>query len=241
MTANLPTATWVEENGEIGTSDPSWTQVRLDSYKLVAATRISEELLEDNAYDLGNVLIDQLGRSLARGEESAFLVGDGNNKPTGIFNATAGGEIGVTAASSTAITADEILDLLYSLRRSYRSNAVFIMNDSTLAAIRKLKDTTGQYLWQPALIAGEPDRLLGFPVFTSQYVPTMAAGQPVVGFGDVNYYNIADRGSRSFAILNELYAMNGQVGYKATERVDGKLILPEAFKILKMKGTAAQG
>ena len=241
ITASLPNASWVEENAEISTSDPSWTQARLDSYKLVAATRISEELLEDNAYDLGNVLIDQLGRSLARGEESAFLVGDGNNKPTGIFNAAGGGQIGVTAASEDSITADEVLDLIYSLARPYRTNAVFLTNDSTLAMLRKLKDGNGQYIWQPSLTAGEPDRLLGYSIYTSPFIPSIGAGQPVAAIANLDYYYVADRGVRSFAVLNELYAMNGQVGYKATERVDGKLILPEAVKLLKMGGTAAQG
>lgn len=238
VTASLPTASWVEENAEITTSDPSWSQARLDSFKLVAATRISEELLQDNAYDLGSVLIDQLGRSLARGEEEGFLVGNGDNKPYGILHPTYGGEIGVTAASPTALTVDEVIDLVYKLKRPYRANAAFIMADSTLAAIRKLKQGTGDYLWQPALTAGEPDRLLGYPVYTSPYVPAIAAGQPVVGFGDFSFVNIADRGTRSFATLTELYAMSGQVAFKATERVDSRLILPEAVQILKMKGTA---
>jgi HK97 family phage major capsid protein len=113
------------------------------------------------------------------------------------------------------------------------------MADSTLASLRKLKDGTGQYIWSPGLAAGEPDRLLGYPVYTSAYVPAVAAGQPVIAFGDISYYNIGDRGTRSFAALHELYAGVGQVAFVAKERVDGKLILPEAVQILKMKGTAA--
>ena len=240
VTASLPTASWVEENGEIPTSDPSWTQVRLDSYKLVAATRVSEELLQDNAFNLESVLIDQFARALARGEEEAFITGDGNSKPTGILDPVHGGEIGITAAGDTILTADEIIDLVYSLRRPYRPNAAFLCADSTLAAIRKLKTDNG-YLWQPALTAGEPDRLLGYPVYTSQFVPAIAAGQPVLAYGDYSFVNIADRGARSFATLTELYAMNGQVGFKATERVDSRLVLPEAVQILKMAGTAANG
>ena len=240
VSAALPTSAWVEEGGEIPTSDPAYTQVRLDSYKQCAAVRVSEELLQDNAYNLESVLIDQFARCLARGEEEAFLMGTGTNRPTGIFNATGGGQIGVTAAGATAITADEIIELVYKLKRPYRVNAAFICADSTLAAIRKLKTENG-YLWQPALTAGEPDRLLGFPVFTSQFVPAIASGQPVMAFGDYSYYNIADRGARSFKTLNELYAMNGQVCFLATQRVDGKLVLPEAVQILRMAGTAAQG
>ena len=241
VAASKPAASWVEENGELVFGDATFDQVILDAYKLSVAVKVSEELLSDNAYDLESFLIDAFGRAIANAEEEAFLVGDGSSKPTGILHPTKGGQIGVTAASATAITADEIVDLVYTLKRPYRTNAVFITSDSTLAAARKLKDTTGQYIWQPALTAGEPDRLLGFPVYTSAYVPTMAAGQPVMAFGDLSYYNIGDRGTRSFAALHELYAGVGQVAFVGKERVDGKLVLPEAVQILKMKGTAAQG
>ena len=145
----------------------------------------------------------------------------------------------MTAGNS--ITADEVLDLIYKLKRPYRAKAAFITADSTLAQIRKLKDGAVQYIWSPGLSAGEPDRLLGYPVYTSAYVPTIAAGQPVMAFGDISYYNIGDRGTRSIAALHELYAGVGQVAFVAKERVDGKLILPEAVQVLKMKGTAAQG
>lgn len=131
---------------------------------------------------------------------------------------------------------------MYSLKRPYRKNAKFIMNDQTIAALRKLKDNNGAYLWQPSLQAGEVDRLFGYEVYTSPYVPTIAAGKPVIAFGDFSYYNIGDRGTRSFAELKELYAGNGMVGFVAKERVDGKLILPEAVQILKMKaGSGSSG
>jgi HK97 family phage major capsid protein len=141
----------------------------------------------------------------------------------------------VTAAATTAITADEIINLIYSLKRPYRKNAVFLMNDATIAIVRKLKDNNGVYLWQPALTAGEPDRLLGYPVYTSQYMPTVAAGSKSIVFGDLSYYDIGDRGTRSFAELRELFAGNGMIGFVAKERVDGKLVLPEAVKVLKQK------
>ena len=238
VASSKPAASWIEENGQLQFSDASFDQKILDAYKLSVAVKVSEELLADNAYDLENFLINAFGRAIANAEEEAFLTGDGSSKPTGLLHATAGGEIGIVTAGNS-ITTDEILDLIYRLKRPYRRNASFITADSTLAAIRKLKDGTGQYLWQPALTAGEPDRLLGYPVFTSAYVPTIAAGQPVVAFGDMSYYNIGDRGTRTFAALHELYAGVGQVAFVAKERVDGKLVLPEAVQILKMKGTAA--
>ena len=238
VASSKPAASWIEENGQLQFSDASFDQKILDAYKLSVAVKVSEELLADNAYDLENFLINAFGRAIANAEEEAFLTGDGSSKPTGLLHATAGGEIGIVTAGNS-ITTDEILDLIYKLKRPYRRNASFITADSTLAAIRKLKDGTGQYLWQPALTAGEPDRLLGYPVFTSAYVPTIAVGQPVVAFGDMSYYIIGDRGTRTFAALHELYAGVGQVAFVAKERVDGKLVLPEAVQILKMKGTAA--
>jgi hypothetical protein len=127
----------------------------------------------------------------------------------------------------------EILDFVYGLKRPYRKNASFIMNDATLASIRKLKDNNGAYIWQPSYQAGEPDRVLGYAVNTSAYAPKNA-----ISFGDYSYYNIGDRGTRSFAELRELFAGNGMVGFVAKERVDGKLVLPEAVQILKLKADA---
>ncbi|NCC94253.1 MAG: phage major capsid protein [Opitutae bacterium] len=133
--------------------------------------------------------------------------------------------------------ADEIMDLFYALKSPYRKKAVFLMNDLTVKALRKLKDASGQYLWQPSLTAGTPDTLLNRPVYTSGYVPTIAAGARAVAFGDFSYYWVADRQGRSFKRLNELFAATGQVGFIASQRVDGKLILPEAVKVLQQKAS----
>ena len=212
----------------------------LDAYKLSVAVKVSEELLADNQYDLEGYLIRSFGQAIANAEEDAFITGDGVSKPTGLLHPTKGGQIGIVTAGNS-ITADEVVDLIYKLKRPYRTKAAFLTSDSTLAAIRKLKDGIGNYIWQPALTAGEPDRLLGYPVYTSAFVPTVDAGQPVMAFGDFSYYNIGDRGTRSLAALHELYAGVGQVAFVARERVDGRLILPEAVQVLKMKGTPAQG
>ena len=174
-------------------------------------------------------------------EEDAFFNGNGTGKPTGIFNATGGAQVGVTAASATAITADEIIDLFYSLKAPYRKNAVWVLNDSTVKAIRKLKDKNDNYLWQPALTAGTPDTILGRPVYTSSYVPSIAAGAKTIAFGDFSYYWIADRQGRIFKKLSELYAATDQTGFVATQRVDGKLVLPEAIKVLQQKAGSTSG
>ena len=168
-------------------------------------------------------------------EEEAFLTGDGTGKPTGLLHTTGSVQIGVTTAGATAITADELIDLIYSLKSPYRRNAVLIMNDSTIKAIRKLKDSQGQYLWQPSLVAGTPDTILSKRVVTSEYMPEVAAGAKSVVFGDLSYYWIADRQGRTFKRLNELFAATGQVGFLASQRLDGKLTLPEAIKVLQQK------
>ena len=230
-----PAAAWIEEGEPLSFGDATFNQVILDAHKLHVAVKVTEELLYDNAFGLENYLIDQFAKALANAEEDAFLNGNGEGKPPGIFAVNGGGEVAVTTASSTAITYDEIVNLVYALKRPYRKNAKFILNDQTIATLRKLKDGNGQYIWQPALQAGETDRLLGYEVLTSAYVPTIEAGAPVIAFGDFSYYNIGDRGVRSFAELKELFAGNGMIGFVAKERVDGKLVLPEAVKILKIK------
>ena len=242
IAATKPAAAWIDEGGALSFGDATFAQINLDAHKLHVAVKVTEELLYDNAFGLESYIIEQFGKALSNAEEDAFLNGDGKGKPLGIFAETGGGTVGVTAASATAITADEIINLVYSLKRPYRKNAKFIMNDQTIAALRKLKDNNGAYLWQPSLQAGKVDRLFGYEVYTSPYVPTITAGKPVIAFGDFSYYNIGDRGTRSFAELEELYAGNGMVGFVAKERVDGKLILPEAVQILKMKaGSGSSG
>ena len=234
IAGSKPAAAWIDEGEALTFGDAKFDQINLDAHKLHVAVKVTEELLYDNAFGLENYLIRQFSRALANAEEDAFLNGDGTGKPLGIFAEEGGGEIGVTAASATEITADEIINLVYALKRPYRKKAKFIMNDATIAALRKLEDENGQYLWQPSLQAGEPDRLFGYEVMTSAYVPNIAAGKPVIAFGDFSYYNIGDRGVRSFAELKELFAGNGMVGFVAKERVDGKLVLAEAVQVLKM-------
>ncbi len=235
VVATKGTASWVDEEGAIPDSDDAFGQVSIGAYKLATMIKVSEELLNDSVFNLESYIANEFARRIGAKEEEAFFIGDGTGKPTGIFNATGGATLGITAASATAITVDEVMDLFYSLKSPYRKNAVFVMNDATVKAIRKLKDGNGQYIWQPSITAGQPDTILNRPVKTSAYVPTLAAAAKSIAFGDFGYYWVADRQGRSFQRLNELYAATGQVGFKATQRVDGKLILAEAIKTLQMK------
>lgn len=235
VVASKGTASWVDEEGAYTESDDTFSQVSIGAYKLGTMIKVSEELLADSVFDLEAYISKEFARRIGAREEESFFNGDGKGKPLGILAAAGGAEVGVTAASATAITADEVIDLFYSLKAPYRKNAVWLLNDATVKQIRKLKDSTGQYLWQPSLVAGTPDTILGRPVKTSAFMPTAAAGAKTIAFGDFKYYWIADRQGRTFKKLSELYAANGQVGFMGTQRVDGKLILPEAIKVLQQK------
>ena len=227
-------ATWTEENAAFTESNPSFGQKQIDAFKLTDLIRVSTELLQDSAFNVEDYIIREFSYAFGVAEEQAFCVGTGTNQPTGIFTEN-GGEVGFTTSSATVITIDDVISLIYSLKAPYRKNAVFLMNDATVGLIRKLKDGNGAYLWQPSVQAGQPDKILGFDVYTTPFAPAIAGDALPIAFGDFQNYWIGDRGGKTVQRLNELYATNGQVGYVATERVDGKVILPEAIKLLKMK------
>ena len=226
-------AVWTDEGEEYTESDDEFGTVSLGAHKLSTIIKVSEELLNDSAFNLETYISSEFARRLGAAEELAFINGNGTGKPTGVINTA---EVGVTSASANAITTDEIIDLYHSLRTPYRKNAAFLANDSTIKAIRKLKDSNGQYLWQPGLQAGQPDTILNRPIHTSAYMPEIGSANKILLFGDLKYYWIADRQGRSFQRLNELFAKNGQVGFRVFQRVDGKLILPEAVKTMAMAG-----
>jgi len=259
IAATKPAASWIEEGGALTFGDATFDQIILDANKLHVAIKITEELLYDNAFHLESYIIEQFGKALSNAEEDAFLNGDGSHKPLGLFvkvvdsttgamkNSTYSTEVSTKTGNVPDLKTDDILSLIYSLKRPYRKNASFIMNDKTLAAIRKLKDGNQAYIWQPSYQAGEPDRLCGYAVHTSAFCPEMPTAQPTkaqgdkgfIAFGDYSYYNIGDRGTRSIQELRELFAGNGMIAYVMKERVDGKLVLPEAVQILYAKAATA--
>lgn len=230
-------AAWMDENGLYPESDDTFGMTSIGAFKLGTAIKVSEELLNDSVFDLEGYIATEFARRIGTKEEEAFLIGDGASKPSGVFNDA---ENGVTA-DSVNITFDDIMDLYHSLRIPYRSKAVWILNDTTVKALRKLKDGNNNYIWQPSVQLGQPDLILNRPYYTSTFAPDLKAGNKVIAFGDFSYYWIADRQGRSFKRLNELYAANGQVGFLASQRVDGKLILPEAVKTLDVKGKSGGG
>lgn len=223
------TAAWVAENGSYTASDETASQTTLNAYKAGTLMKVSEELLTDSAFDLDSYARQEFGQRIGVLENTAFVTGDGSGKPTGV---TTQASAGVTAAGATAITADELIDLQHSLSRPYRRNAAFLLNDSTIKLVRKLKDTTGQYIWQPGLQLGQADGLLGEPVYADPDMPAATTGLVSVLYGDFSYYKIRDVNGIAFQRLNELYAENGQVGFKAYHRTEGKLLLSAAVKKL---------
>ena len=240
IVATKGTASWIDEEGTYPESDDTFGILTIGAYKLATTIKVSDELLHDSVFDMASYVAHEFGRRIGAAEEEAFFTGNGTGRPTGILankvdNKDVGAQVGVTANSATAITFDEVIDLFYSLRAPYRSNAVFMMNDSTARELRKLKNGHGDYLWQPAVTANTPDSIMNRPVYTSSFMPAIASGAKSILFGDLSYYWIADREGRTFQRLNELYAPTGQVGFLSSERVDGKLILPEAVKVLQQK------
>ena len=235
VVASKGTADWVDEEGTYPLSDDTFSQVVLGAYKLATMIKVSEELLSDSVFDIEGYVSDQFGKRIGDKEEDAFLTGNGVSKPIGILHTTGGAEVGVTTAGVAAITGDELIDLVYSLRAPYRKSAVFVLNDTTVKLLRKLKDGDGQYLWRPGITENAPDTILGHRIVTSEFMPGVSAGNKSIAFGDFSYYWIADRQGRTFKRLNELYATTGQVGFLASQRLDGKLILPEAIKVLQQK------
>ena len=231
-TFNLPTvategsAAWTQEENAFTESDSSFGNVQYNAYKAGTIMKVTDELLADNSFDLNSYITQEFGRRIGTLEEAAFVDGNGSNKPSGVVN---GSTAGPTAASATAITANELIDLFHSVASQYRPFASWLMHDNTIKLVRKLTDSNNQYIWQPGLQASTPDTLLGRPVYASSSMPQATTGNKSVLFGDFSYYWIADRSGFSMQRLNELYAANGFVGFRAEARTDGKITLATAI------------
>ena len=227
---NMSDAQWLDENEAMEMGAAGFEAARLKPRKLGLTIPVSNELLADAGVDMAAFLADTFARRIASSEEKAFLTGDGVKQPAGLLNSA---QVGVTAATPDALTADEIISLYYALDEQYRAKAVFLMHEDTAKALWTLKDENGRYLWREAL-GGEPDRLLGRPVYTSRFMPKLAADAKPVVFGDLSKYWIVDRGNRVLRRYGEVFALRDQTAFVMTERVDGKLIVPDAVKVIQM-------
>ena len=245
-------ASWIEEGTAIQESDMSFSQETLSAYKLGCMIKVSNELLNDSAFDIAAHIAHRFGVRFGNAEEDAFINGTGPSanpqttpsQPTGILTSltpTAGN----TTANAQTVHFDNIYKLYYSLKSPYRRKAAFLCNETLLLQLMLIKDKNDNYIWKPGLEVGKPDTILGRPIYTSGYMPaitgnaTQDKNKKVLLFGDFSYYWIADRQSRTLKRLNELYAVTDQVGFIGTQRVDGKLILPEAMQVMALgSGTA---
>lgn len=229
-------ATVIAEEGTFVESDPTFGQISFDPIKPHKLSKVSDEMLEDSPIDIwSNVLSPDFAQAFAVWENAGFGTGAGtvNVIPLGV---TVGSTAGVTTASATEITAAELLTLFYSISDLHRQNAKWMMADSTVAKIRGLLDGNGQFLWQPGMQAGQPDMLFGKRVIVNPGMPAATAALIPIVFGDFSYYWIGDFDSAEIRVkrLDELFALTGQVGFRAYKRVDGNVMKATAFYKMTM-------
>lgn len=227
------TAALVAEAGTIGASDPVFGQVPLDAYKYSFLTKVSRELLADTGVDLEGYLAMQAGRALGNAVGAALVVGTGSSQPQGIVPASSLGVTGATGdsggfgtQSTAAKGADQLMDLFYSVIAPYRaSNSCgWLMRDATAGIIRKLKDSTGQYVWQPTLSAGAPDLLLSKPVTYDPNVAAVGLNAKSVIFGDFSQYFVRIAGGVRFERSDDFAFDTDLVTFRAIMRADGDLV-----------------
>lgn len=197
----------------------------VERYKLATMLRLPTEFVTDAAFDLESYLIRRLAKCFGRAEDKAFITGTGVEEPTGLLHDTDGAETGTSAALSY----DSVIDLYFSVKPEYRKNGVWIMNDETAHALKKLKDDSGNYLWR-----GSDDTIMGKPVMISEYMPDAESGAKPLLFGDFSYYWLVKRSPVTVKVIKELFALNGQTAYLAFEFLDGKLIRRDAVKALQI-------
>ena len=228
-------AGWVDENNPIPVTDMAFSRVTFGAYKIGALMKATNEFLHDTALDIEDYIVDTFTRAMAAKEELAFINGTGDNQPTGLLHDTEGAGIGATTENTGDVSFDDVIRLYYSLGAPYRKNAVFLCNDDVMMKLMLLKDGNGHYIWQPSLEVGKPDTIFGRPVYTTTAMPELRAGNKVLLFGDFDYFWIADRGHRTLRRLDERFAADDSVGFIMTQRLDSKLILKDAMKVLLVK------
>jgi HK97 family phage major capsid protein len=236
---------WASETAAVAETDgPQIERISIALHELSAMPKASQRLLDDSAFDIEGWLAGRIADKFARAEAAAFVAGDGADKPRGFLNhakvadnAWEWGKLGyvVTGAAgdfATVNAADAIVDLVYALDATYRANASFVMNSKTAGAVRKMKDADGRFLWSDGLQAGEPARLMGYPVLIAEDMPDIAANAHAVAFGDFRAgYTIAER--PDLRILRDPFSAKPHVLFYATKRVGGDVSDFAAIKLLK--------
>ncbi len=238
-------AGWATETAATTETDtPQIERISIPLHELSALPKASQRLLDDTAFDIEGWLAGRIADKFSRAEAMAFISGDGIDKPTGFLTHStvdqaswSWGNIGyvVTGAAgdfAAVNPADAIVDLVYSLGARYRAGASFVMNSKTAGAVRKMKDADGRFLWSDGLAAGEPARLMGYPVLIAEDMPDIAADAMAIAFGDFNAgYTIAER--PDLRVLRDPFSAKPHVLFYATKRVGGDVSDFAAIKLLK--------
>ncbi|MFD0979830.1 phage major capsid protein [Tropicimonas aquimaris] len=233
---------WATETGSsIETDTPQIERITIPLHELSAMPKASQRLLDDSAFDIDGWLAGRIADKFARAEAAAFVNGDGVDKPTGFLThptvddaAWSWGSIGYVAsgADGAFASADALIDLVYSLGAEYRAGASFVMNSKTAGTVRKLKDGDGRFLWSDGLAAGEPARLLGYPVLIAEDMPDITSGATAIAFGDFSAgYTVAER--PDLRVLRDPFSAKPHVLFYATKRVGGDVSDFAAIKVLK--------
>ena len=221
-------AVWMPEGGTIPIADgmADFSDITLQSHKLAVFLKLEEAFIKDATFNIEDYLVSRLAKTFGRAEDNGFINGIGTDMPTGILAADGGAEVGVSAS---AITYEDVVKLFFSVKPEYRKNGVWLMNDETALALRSLKDEGGNYIWNHA-----NDTILGKKVCISEFMPSVESGSKPIVFGDFSYYWIVGRRPVSVRTLVEKFAMVDCIGYLAYEFLDGKLVRPEAIKVMEM-------
>lgn len=228
LEGSIGASEWIAESGAYPNNDITMDKHLFQPHKLGRIIPIPEELLADSNVDVEGYVARKFAQSNAILEDTAFFSGNGTAKPYGVLEDATNAQ---TAAAVAAITYSELLDVYYAVDPAYQRNGSWVMNQTTLKAIRQLKDGSGNWLFQPGVAV---DRIEGKPVYLSSDMPELAATNKVVAFGDFSQYQIVDRTGFTMQRLVELYAGNGQVGYRGYSRTDGKLLFADAVQTLTM-------
>jgi HK97 family phage major capsid protein len=236
---------WVSETGSLTETDtPTIDRIAIPLYELSALPKASQRLLDDAAFDIETWLAGRIADKFAVSEASAFINGDGVDKPTGILahaqvdnDSWTWGSLGYVATGTDGgfdgtNPADSIVELVYSLGAQYRANGTFVMNSKTAGTVRKLKDADGRFLWSDGLAAGEPARLMGYAVLIAEDMPDIASDAAAIAFGDfASGYTVAER--PDLRILRDPFSAKPHVLFYATKRVGGDVSDFAAIKLLK--------
>ncbi|MBR9764657.1 MAG: phage major capsid protein [Rhodobacteraceae bacterium] len=237
-------AGWNDDTSVTETTTPGVDRISIELFELSALPKASQRLLDDSAFDVEGWLAERIADKFARAEADAFINGDGDDKPTGFLTHTkvadaswAWDSLGYVATGTDGDfdpndPADAIVDLVYTLGARYRANGTFVMNSKTAGAVRKLKDLDGRFLWSDGLAAGEPARLLGYPVLIAEDMPDIASGTYAIAFGDFHAgYTVAER--PDLRVLRDPFSAKPHVLFYATKRVGGDVSDFAAIKLLK--------